>query len=89
MTAKVRECEGANVRRCEGANVRRCESAWCEVSKPMTMIRICVVVLVFGATACTKNNATTATTAASTRTTDTFTGTVQVAGSDSHGFTVS
>lgn len=73
MTAKVRECEGA----------------WCEVSKPMTMIRICAVALVFLAAACTKNNATTATTAASTRTTDTFTGTVQVAGSDSHGFTVS
>jgi hypothetical protein len=55
----------------------------------MTMIRVCVVVLVFAATACTKDNAATTTTAASTRTTDTLTGTVQVAGSDFHGFIVS
>jgi len=56
----------------------------------MTMIRICAVVLVVGATACTKNSTTpTTTTATATRTTDTFSGTVQVGGRDFRGFTVS
>jgi hypothetical protein len=56
----------------------------------MTMIRICAVVLVVGATACTKNStAPTTTPATATRTTDTFSGTVQVGGRDFRGFTVS
>src|SRR5438034_1566295 len=56
----------------------------------MTMIRICAVVLVFGATACTKNSTTPTTTpVTATRTTDTFSGTVQVGGRDFRGFTVS
>jgi len=55
----------------------------------MTMIRICAVVLVVGATACTKNSTTPTTTTATTRTTDAFSGTVRVGGRDFRGFTVS
>src|SRR5438093_13488812 len=56
----------------------------------MTMIRICAAVLVFGATACTRNSTTPTTTpVTATRTTDTFSGTVQVGGRDFRGFTVS
>jgi hypothetical protein len=48
------------------------------------------LVLLFTATACTGNNTSTATTTTPTvaRTTDTFTGTVQVHGSDFHSFPV-
>jgi len=56
------------------------------------VIRICVllaVMLAVAAPACSKNGATATTSASVARTTETFTGTVQTAGSDSHDFTVS
>jgi len=56
------------------------------------VIRICVplaVMLAVAAPACSKNSATATTSASVARTTETFTGTVQTAGSDSHDFTVS
>ena len=56
------------------------------------MIRICVplaILLALVAPACSNTSATAPASASVPRTTETFTGTVQTAGSDLHGFTVS